>query len=62
MCIFLKDTLLKTAKKLLFNGTCSFLTQVTRRMFAKLSSEVAKRVKEFYNLDMKMFGYKPYPS
>ena len=31
-------------------------------MFAKLSSEVAERLKDFYNLDMEMFGYKPYPS
>ena len=36
--------------------------QVTRRMFANLSTEVASRVKRFYNLDLRMFGYKPYPS
>ena len=40
----------------------SILTQVTQRMFANLSTVVASKVEQFYNLDMKMFGYKPYPS
>merc|ERR1711971_121002 len=38
------------------------IQQVTQRMFANLSTVVASKVEQFYSLDMKMFGYKPYPS
>ena len=52
---------LTTLGKVVF-AVYSIWIQVTQRMFANLSTVVASKVEQFYNLDMRMFGYKPYPS